>query len=335
MRRSLFLAAVCALVTAAPALAQDPVPTVPTPPATPAPPAPPAPPAAGTLTIALERVNGANATALSGDRVRVRGTLDPYVVGQKVQVRLYRAGHRLAAKRVGVRPAAGGRRGTFLLNFRSRSVGRLTVRATHEATALQVKAVARAQSFTLLPRRVGPGSSRRAVAALQSRLRTLGYVPGMFGSFDARTQRAVLAYRKVTGMARTYSASSEVMGAMARGKGRLRIRFPRHGKHVEADLSRQVMALIRHGKVERIYPFSSGKPSTPTVLGSFRVYRREPGTNSHGMVFSSYFIGGYAIHGYVDVPVFAASHGCLRVPVPDAVPIYNWVAMGDRVDVYR
>jgi lipoprotein-anchoring transpeptidase ErfK/SrfK len=52
------------------------------------------------------------------------------------------------------------------------------------------------------------------------------------------------------------------------------------------------------------------------------------------MVFASYFTGGYAIHGYASVPVFPASHGCLRVPVPDAVPICRWVAMGDRVDVY-
>ena len=78
---------------------------------------------------------------------------------------------------------------------------------------------------------------------------------------------------------------------------------PRHGHHVEADLSKQVLALIDNGdRVERIYHISSGKPSTPTVLGSFHVYRKSPGTNSHGMVHSSYFIGGYAIHGYFDVP---------------------------------
>ena len=47
------------------------------------------------------------------------------------------------------------------------------------------------------------------------------------------------------------------------------------------------------------------------------------------MVHSSYFIGGYAIHGYVDVPPYAASHGCLRVPIPSAWSIYAWVRMGD------
>jgi lipoprotein-anchoring transpeptidase ErfK/SrfK len=86
--------------------------------------------------------------------------------------------------------------------------------------------------------------------------------------------------------------------------------------------------------VERLYPLSSGKPSTPTVLGHFRVYMKTPGTNAKGMVDSNYFIRGYAIHGYAEVPAYAASHGCLRVPVPDAPSIYRWVRIGTPVDVY-
>jgi lipoprotein-anchoring transpeptidase ErfK/SrfK len=103
---------------------------------------------------------------------------------------------------------------------------------------------------------------------------------------------------------------------------------------VEADISRQVMALIEGGEVRRIYHISSGAPATPTVLGRFRVYRKSPGTNAVGMVHSTYFIGGYAIHGYHSVPAYNASHGCLRVPIPDAWSIYQWVRMGDVVRVY-
>ena len=84
----------------------------------------------------------------------------------------------------------------------------------------------------------------------------------------------------------------------------------------------------------RAYTTSSGKPSTPTVLGNFRFYMREPGTNGHGMVDSTYFIRGYAIHGYYDVPTYNASHGCLRVPIPDAFAIYSWIHLGDQIDVY-
>jgi peptidoglycan hydrolase-like protein with peptidoglycan-binding domain len=180
----------------------------------------------------------------------------------------------------------------------------------------------------------GPGARGPAVRLLQQQLSSLGYVVGQRGLFDERTGRAVLAFRKVTGMARTTGASADVFAALAKGKGAFTVRHPDHGKHVEADLSRQIIALIRGSKVQRIYPVSSGKPSTPTVQGTFRVYSKSPGYNAEGMYFSSYFIRGFAVHGYASVPVFAASHGCLRVPIPDAVSIYRWISVGDIVDVY-
>jgi len=80
---------------------------------------------------------------------------------------------------------------------------------------------------------------------------------------------------------------------------------------------------------------SSGKPSTPTVVGHFDVYEKTFGINEEGMVDSNYFISGYAIHGYAEVPTYAASHGCLRVPIPDAESIYGWVQLGTPVDVYE
>jgi lipoprotein-anchoring transpeptidase ErfK/SrfK len=121
-----------------------------------------------------------------------------------------------------------------------------------------------------------------------------------------------------------------LLGVLA-GQGAWRVRHPRDGRHVEADLSKQVLVLVDGSRVHRIYHISSGKPSTPTVLGRFHVYRKDPGTNAHGMVHSSYFIGGYAIHGYADVPVYNASHGCLRVPIPDSWAIYSWLRIGDVV----
>jgi lipoprotein-anchoring transpeptidase ErfK/SrfK len=135
-------------------------------------------------------------------------------------------------------------------------------------------------------------------------------------------------------MSRTVFASAEVFRRLRRGQGRFRVRFPGHGRHAEADLSRQVLALVDGGRVRHIYPTSSGSPATPTVLGSFRVYRKDFGTNAKGMLHSSYFIRGYAIHGYASVPVYPASHGCLRVPLEEAFYIFSWLRYGDRVDVY-
>ena len=56
--------------------------------------------------------------------------------------------------------------------------------------------------------------------------------------------------------------------------------------------------------------------------------RRRPVSTRKGMVDSNYFIRGYAIHGYAEVPTYAASHGCLRVPIPDAAAIYRVGADG-------
>ena len=133
---------------------------------------------------------------------------------------------------------------------------------------------------------------------------------GQYGVNDGRTQRAILAFRKVAGMARTSSADPAFFRALITGKGRFKVRYPRHGRHVEGDIGHQVLALVGSGgKVERIYPMSSGTGGTPTILGSYRVYRKDPGTNAKGMVASSYFIRGYAIHGYASVPTYYASHG--------------------------
>jgi lipoprotein-anchoring transpeptidase ErfK/SrfK len=50
---------------------------------------------------------------------------------------------------------------------------------------------------------------------------------------------------------------------------------------------------------------------------------------------SVYFIRGYATHGYPSVPMHeAASHGCVRNPIPFSVYIYNWINLGDAIHVY-
>ena len=52
------------------------------------------------------------------------------------------------------------------------------------------------------------------------------------------------------------------------------------------------------------------------------------------MFFSSFFIGGYAIHGFNPAPDYPASHGCMRVPIQDAIFIYHHLTFGNWVDTY-
>jgi peptidoglycan hydrolase-like protein with peptidoglycan-binding domain len=256
----------------------------------------------------------------------------PYVAGQTVLVRFFRKGRKLHEQTEQLKPIQGGRVGMFRTPFRAKGEGRITIAAVHLKTPQML--TVRAPKVKVFVVRPAVGASGTVVRMLQKGLGRLRYVTSHNGVYDAATQRAVMAWRKMTGMTRSYTATESVVRGVLKGKGRFHVRYPKHGHHVEADLSKQVLALIDGDRVQRIYHTSSGKPSTPTVLGSFNVYRKSPGTNSHGMVHSSYFIGGYAIHGYADVPPYAASHGCLRVPIPNAWSIFNWIRMGDTVDVY-
>jgi hypothetical protein len=290
-------------------------------------------PVQGTLRLKAEKTyrDGERRVALTRDQWRVRGELRPYIAGQTVLVRFFRNGRKIHQQVEQLQPIKGGTAGMFKTPFRAKAEGRVSVQAVHLATPeIDTVRSDKVRVAVLRPSVTNGG----IVRLLQKGLTKLRYSTSRSGHYDDATARSVMAWRKVTGMARTFSASEGVIRGVLKGRGRFKVKFPRDGHHVEADLSRQVMALIDGDKVKRIYHISSGKPSTPTVLGRFHVYRKSAGTNSHGMVHSSYFIGGYAIHGYFDVPSFAASHGCLRVPIPNAWSIYSWVRMDDVVDVY-
>jgi hypothetical protein len=291
-------------------------------------------PAAASANVAPLRVlperdytMGATHVALLHQKVRFRGLVRDYVPNQVVTVRVMSGTRRyLVAQRTVRRRGAGGH---FVLQFGAHLVGPLRAYVTAGPYR------ARSQAIAVIPRSAAYGDRGLHVRFLQQRLRALRYIVSLSGVFDGATEQAIMAYRKVTRLPRRYSANPRIFEWLANGRGRFVPKYPHHGKHAEADLSRQVLALIdSNGKVFRVLQTSSGKPSTPTVRGSFHVYSKTLGVNSLGMVHSVYFIGGYAIHGYHDVPPWAASHGCLRIPIPNARFVHRWLNYGDIVDVY-
>jgi len=290
---------------------------------------------AGRLALAVQKAGGSPLFAQVGRRIVVRGVVSPYVGGQAVKVGFYLDGREVRTASVAV-AAIGNGEGQFHVAFTGARAGLVQARATHDATAQQGAFSARSQGVHFVNPNLGEGARGQSVRVLQSELDTLHYAVPLTGSLEEGTGRALIAYRKMTGLERIPYVGRQVFEKLARGAGRFHVRYPGDGRHVEADLSRQVLAEIEpRGRVRTIYEMSSGKPSTPTVLGRFQVYEKTPGENSKGMVDSNYFIGGYAIHGYAEVPTYAASHGCLRVPIPDAAAIYAWVGVGTRVDVYE
>jgi lipoprotein-anchoring transpeptidase ErfK/SrfK len=322
-----------AVIAAMPAAALA-APSAPAPTPTPAP-APVAAPVAGAMRLTLQDVGGKPLFALVGSRVVVRGSVSPYVAGQKVEVGFYLNDRKLAASSAEVL-AAKGSTGSFRVSFSSRFAGLLQARAVHAASAQQTAFTASSPVVRLVHANLGPGVHDESVRVLQSELYALHYAVPLSGVFDEGTGQALIAYRKMVGLERVPYAGTQVFKRLQRGEGAFRVRYKQDGRHVEADLTKQVLAEIEpDGRVYRIYTTSSGKPSTPTVIGRFRVYEKTPGENSEGMVDSNYFIRGYAIHGYAEVPTYAASHGCLRVPIPDAPSIYAWVREGTPVDVYN
>jgi peptidoglycan hydrolase-like protein with peptidoglycan-binding domain len=298
-------------------------------------PSPPAAAVAGQAKLALGGVGGNPLFALVGRRVIVRAVVTPYVAGQTLDVGLYLDGRQVATKVVNVLPGSDGV-GQVRVGFSSHYAGLAQARLVHAATAQQGAFSARSATFRYVHANVGPGAHDQSVRLLQSELNALHYAVPLTGVFDEGTEQALIAYRKMTGLERTPYAGRQVFELLARHAGNFHVRYRGDGRHVEANLTKQVLAEIEPGgRVYKVYTISSGKPSTPTVIGRFQVYEKTPGENSEGMVDSNYFIRGYAIHGYAEVPTYAASHGCLRVPIPDAPAIYGWVQTGTPVDVYN
>jgi lipoprotein-anchoring transpeptidase ErfK/SrfK len=325
MRRA-GLALLIALAVPASASAQTPPPAP-----TPVPPAPaPAPVAATLATSTLGTFDKARA-AFAGRSFTARVVMKPFVANETAIIRVYRGKRKIAVKTLKFTAVDNGAAGVANFKVKSAKSGSLAIKVSHRATPGLTTAVAKTVRVNVVRMSAGPGSSGPAVRFLQSKLAGMHYVTSRSGAYDAATGRSVMAFRKMTGMSRVYTANEDVFKAILAGRGKWKVRHPGDGRHVEALINKQVLALINGNKVQRIYHTSTGAPATPTVRGRFKVYLKTPGINAKGMVDSSYFIRGYAIHGYASVPPYNASHGCLRVPVPNARSIYDWLRIGDVV----
>ena len=81
---------------------------------------------------------------------------------------------------------------------------------------------------------------------LQSELNALHYAVPLSGVFDEATGRALIAYRKMTGLEpRRLRRAASVFEPPARtAPAAFHVRYRHDGRHVEADLTKQVLAEI-------------------------------------------------------------------------------------------
>ena len=70
-----------------------------------------------------------------------------------------------------------------------------------------------------------------------------------------------------------------------------------------------------------------------TVLNVRLAALAEPVPFRTWLPLASYFNAGIAFHEYPDVPSYPASHGCVRVPAPEAKGVYRFASVGTPVVV--
>jgi hypothetical protein len=286
--------------------------------------------------IDLKNVNGSKVDV--GSKVLGVGYVRPFVPNQEVRVWVAKAQNEVDIKRQPIRRVPGKNQGRFKIRSgRLIEDGAYRVRARKKDSPNQVGFQAESRKVGIDYPDLDPGMRNSNVNLFNKLLSDQAYYTSNGQSYGSATQRAVLAFRKVNGMERTTNATPSIFRTLANKKGGYNLKYPGAGRHVEADLSRQVMVLADNGKPKHIFHISSGTAATPTIKGHHTFFRKEPGTNSHGMVHSVYFgptNRGYATHGYKSVPNYPASHGCLRNPIPNSLFIYNWINLGESIYVY-
>jgi hypothetical protein len=265
--------------------------------------------------------------------IHVGGVITPYRAGQYVTVRIL-LGHRvIKSGRWRLKRSRNGRYGHFRVPFSSPGVGGLVVSVTHAGTP-QLRAFKVRRRLAALDESISFGSTGRFVQLIQQRLDALHmYIP-QTGVYDSGTGWAVDAYHRLLHRGTSQTLDGPTISYLLNGWGEFKLRFTNHGRHAEGNLGLQLLAIADGSHVIAIFPISSGKPSTPTILGDFQVYDRVPGYLPDGMYYSDFFYRGYAIHGYDPAPDYPASHGCMRLPIQDAIWVFNWLNYGDWVDSY-
>jgi peptidoglycan hydrolase-like protein with peptidoglycan-binding domain len=177
--------------------------------------------------------------------------------------------------------------------------------------------------------------SRTEIKEAERRLADMGYWTGpVDGMIDRTTHAALIAFQKMEGLKVTGRLSRDDLEAIRNAAS------PQSKdvgyKHVEVDLDRQVLLLVKADGDLKILPVSTGsgkrynekgiRGTAYTPRGRFRVYGL--------LYFPNYFSDGLAIHGNPDVPPRPASHGCIRIPMFASRDVSKFLPVGTIVLVY-
>jgi lipoprotein-anchoring transpeptidase ErfK/SrfK len=189
------------------------------------------------------------------------------------------------------------------------------------------------------------GAEGAEVLRLQERLVELHYDPATVdGHYGEGTALAVMAFQKVSGLARTGVADPATLEALAAATDPAPLVPNGAPTRVEVDMARQVLFVWNDGQLVKILPVSTGNGKgycengncgvAVTPLGEFKAERRILGQHRSplGVLYNPvYFHQGFAIHGSPSIPPYPASHGCVRVPIHSSRWIYDHIADGTPI----
>jgi peptidoglycan hydrolase-like protein with peptidoglycan-binding domain len=179
--------------------------------------------------------------------------------------------------------------------------------------------------------RLSLGSSGPSVLALNQELGRLHIaLAGVDSTYGFDTRDAVVTFQKLHGLPRTGTVDGRLWRSLLAAKPP-RARYA--GNHIEVSKPRQVLLVVRDGLVILAGHVSTGATGN-TPVGRWHVYSKVPGWLPDGMFDSSFFLRGFAIHGYPSVPFYPGSHGCVRLPVWLAPRIYTYDPPGSTIYIY-
>ncbi|WP_246149108.1 L,D-transpeptidase family protein [Nonomuraea turkmeniaca] len=199
------------------------------------------------------------------------------------------------------------------------------------------------------------GAKGKAVTWLQKRLTELGYRPGKAdGRYGGTTLAAVWAFQKVNGIKPSSTIAKRTWAALETPKTPKVL--VKNGKptRAEVNLAKQIMVLYVGGEAKLITHISSGSGvpycetttwqgreqrfcgSARTPTGNYRTTWRTSGWHKSylGQLYNPiFFNGGIAFHGALSVPLYPASHGCVRLPMNVAQVLPEMLGKGVPVHV--
>ncbi|HET6818649.1 MAG TPA: L,D-transpeptidase family protein [Mycobacteriales bacterium] len=177
------------------------------------------------------------------------------------------------------------------------------------------------------------GDRGPAVLRLQQKLVGLGYWLGKPDAvFGGETEQAVYALQHAAGISVDGVVGRATLAALAR-RTQPSARTSA-GDALEIDVPHQLLLVVVGGRVqwvlhvstggEYVYVDRGGTYRATTPRGRFHIERMVDGWDHSTLGWlwrPAYFVGGYALHGYLEVPPYPASHGCVRV----GMAAMNWL----------